>query len=254
MKLINAYRHACVFTLAAVWALLCLVPRAHAQLPNAWQITDSSTATGTPGAQRYYTSTLTTDQRIAATNSTGGFHFTMVSRLVDDLGGPQTMLMAYGLGDKRFLIWLNLNGSSNLTANLDQAGTYALTTGANDATSYHVHEIIYDPATGTARYLFDGQLISNNWSASSFTLPAGEVRWGASAGSGRGQMNFHSVDFAITNSVVFSYDAGTAGNPAIAPDPTNSVPAWILVAGAGTASTNVSPDGVRMLQFRGQRR
>ena len=38
-----------------------------------------------------------------------------------------------------------------------------------------------------------------------------------SRGSGMGRMNFHSATFAVTNSIVASYDAGTHGNPAVAP-------------------------------------
>jgi hypothetical protein len=242
MKLIRPPRFVPSLTRAAAFALLCLVPRAHAQLPNAWQITDSSTAAST---RLYYTFGLSPGLQVAATNSTGGFHFTLNARMVSGLGGPRTMLFAYGLGDKRFIVWFDLDGAGDLTAELEDTTTYTLTTNGTGAAFYHTHEIIYDPATATASYLFDGQVKTTNWPASNFTLPAGLVQWGGSSQQGRGQMNFHSVSFEVTNSVVVTYDAGTSNNPAIAPDPTNSVPAWTLVKEGSTSltsATNLSPD------------
>lgn len=211
-----------------------------APLPNAWQITDNSGATG---STNYYATNLPAALQVAATNSTGGWRYAVTGRFLTNFNDTVTMLMAYGLGNKRFLVWFDLNGSGDLTANLDQAGTYILTTNGAGSALYHTHEIIYNPTNGTARYLFDGQVISNNWPASSFTLAAGEVRWGASAQSGQGKMNFNLVTFEVTNTVVAGYDAGTAGNPPEAPNPTNR--GWARFPAsppANTAVTNISPD------------
>ena len=54
-----------------------------------------------------------------------------------------------------------------------------------------------------------------------------------SSGSGMGRMNFHSATFAVTNSIVASYDAGTHGNPAVAPSPV--MQGWTETTGAGTS-------------------
>ena len=54
-----------------------------------------------------------------------------------------------------------------------------------------------------------------------------------SSGSGMGRMNFRSATFAITNPIVASYDAGTHGNPAVAPSPVAQ--GWTETRGAGTS-------------------
>jgi len=243
MNNVGPPRFVALLALALACASLCLLPQARAQLLNAWQTTDSSTGTG---STLYYTSTLTAGQQIAATNSTGGFHLTVVARMIDRIGNDRaTMLMAYGLGNKRFLIWFDLDGSGDLAASFDDVNTITLTTGGIGATLYHTHEIIYNPDTGTASYLYDGQVKTNNWPAVNHNLPAGEVRWGASAQTGTGRMNFHSVNFDITGlGSVASYDAGTSNNPAVAPNPTNSVPAWTRFMGTGTSAIDISPDVV----------
>jgi len=66
---------------------------------------------------------------------------------------------------------------------------------------------------GAASYLFDGQVKAANWLGSPNDLLAGQVIWGTGSGTGQGRMNFHSATFAVTNSIVASYDAGTHGNP-----------------------------------------
>jgi fibronectin-binding autotransporter adhesin len=227
----------------AIGGALALMPfTSIAQLPNAWQITDSYTTANT---LLYYTNRLNLGQQNAATNGTGGFRMTVVARMVEDLGGPQTMAMAYGMGNKRFLIWWDLDSNGNLTANLDQAGTYTLTTNGTGTALYHSHEIIYNPTNGTARYVFDGQVISNNWSPSSFTLTAGEVHWGASASGGRARMNFHQVRFEITNTIVALYNAGTAGNSVTNP----ATQGWTLVPAipvVGTSNNAISADAVTL--------
>ncbi len=55
----------------------------------------------------------------------------------------------------------------------------------------------------------------------------------APSGTGQGRMNFHSATFAVTNSIVASYDAGTHGNPAVAPSPVTQ--GWTETTGAGTS-------------------
>ena len=52
-----------------------------------------------------------------------------------------------------------------------------------------------------------------NWLGQSQRLDGRAVIWGSGSGSGVGRMNFHSATFAVTNSIVASYDAaGTHGN------------------------------------------
>jgi len=44
---------------------------------------------------------------------------------------------------------------------------------------------------------------------------------------------FISATFAVTNSIVASYDAGTHGNPAVTPSPVTQ--GWTETTGAGTS-------------------
>ena len=54
-----------------------------------------------------------------------------------------------------------------------------------------------------------------------------------------GRMNFHSATFAVTNSIVASYDAGTHGNPAVAPSP-------VMQAETTGAGTSVGGDPLQV--------
>jgi hypothetical protein len=206
-----------------------------AALPNAWQITDNSSDTG---STFYYFTNLPVAQQIAATNVTGGFRFSVNARFVTDFNDTETMTMFYGLGTNRFLIWWDLDSNDNLTARLEGGGTYVLTTNGTGSALYHTHEIIYDAANGTASYVVDGEVKTNNWHRSTGGSAAGQVAWGAGSSAGQGQMNFNRVTFEITGTVVADYDAEM--EPTLATDPrtlgwTNSPPS--------TTSTNgVSPD------------
>ncbi len=209
-------------------------------LPNAWQVDDESTASFLS-----YTNDLSPDLQVAATNATGGFDYVINARLVSGSSSAKTMAMAYGLGTNRFLIWFSTNIDGDLTADLDGTATFTLTTNGTGAALYHYHEILYNPATAQASYLFDGRVMTTNWVPSTNSLNSGEIFWGAGDPSGTGTMNFHTVIFSITNAVVAAYDAGTNGNPPTAPDP--ALTNWISDPGvppADTAVTNISPDAV----------
>jgi hypothetical protein len=90
-----------------------------APLPNAWQITDSL---ATCGALNYATN-LPSVLQTAATNRNGCFNYSANARFVTDFGGAKALFMAYGLGNRRFLIWWELNGSGDLTAELEGGPT-----------------------------------------------------------------------------------------------------------------------------------
>lgn len=206
-----------------------------APLPNAWQINDDSAS----GSLNYRTN-LTSAHLIASTNSTGGFQFAVNARFVTEFDS-KTMTMTYGLGTRRFLIWFELNGNGDLTAELEGGPTYTITTNGTGTARYHTHEIIYNPTSATASYIVDGQVKTNGWTNSAVSFAAGQVYWGSGSSAGQAAMNFHTVSFSITGGgTVASYDAGTNGNPAIAPDPVTL--GWTLSQGAGTTATHVSPD------------
>jgi len=213
-----------------------------AQLPNAWQITDHSIATG---STNFYAFNLDAPSQTAATNA--GFDFSVNARFVANFSGSHAMAMIYGLGANRFLVWWNLNASNDLTAQLEGGLTYTLTTNGTGTALYHTHEIVY--TNGAASFLFDGKVLTNNWPPSGNSWTAGQVVWGSVSSGGEGQMNFHSVNFTVAGlGTVASYDAGTA--PDLAQDPTNVSFGWThapAVLLTGTAVTNVSPDTAESL-------
>ena len=233
----NLYRIIFPIALAAITQHALADP-----LPNAWAVLDISDVSGSTYT---YSRVLDNTQRVAATNSTGGFRLSLDARMrIEGAAGTQSMLLVYGLGSSRFLIWLNLDGGNNLTAQVEGYGDVVVVDSGLGTAAYHTHEMVYDGTSGTAMYLFDGQVVVSNWTGSAIAYTAGEVAWGAGSSSGTGGMNVHAVEFAITNSVVFAYDAGTENNPATAPNPQTQ--GWVGVqgAGGGTVAVDVSPDAV----------
>jgi hypothetical protein len=225
-------------------AVFLIALSAYAQLPNAWQITDS---TNTAGGSLNFTNLLPAGVSQQATN---GFTFSVNSRFVTDYAsGSSTMLMLYSDGSKRWeVLWSLTNGdlASFLITNVNpvQGLRFVVTTNGSGTALYHTHQIIY--TNGTASYLVDGQPLTTNWAGGTASgLPAGEIIWGAGSSSGRGQMNFHSISFIVTNGAVAGYDAGNEGIPAIAPDSAGL--GWTLSPPsppAGTSTNAISPDTV----------
>jgi len=211
---------------------------------NAWQIKDNS---GASGSTLTYAKNLTGPQQSAATNLTGGWQYSVHARFGNDFADPESLSMIYGQGNKRFIIWFDLDSNGDLTARLEGGLTYTLSTNGTGAALYHTHEIIYNPTNGTARYVVDGVFKTNNWPGSASAYPAGQVAWGAGSSSGQGEMNFHTVTFQITGlGTVATYDAGTAGNPVEASNPTSQ--GWTRLAGTTTIPEGpLSPDGESFL-------
>ena len=232
----------------AIAALLCVVftAKVRAQLPNAWQINDNSTASGSYFA--YFTN-LNTEQFDGAT--TNGWRFTITSRLLTDYGGANgSIYFIYGNGTRRYGINLLLNAGSQLIVTPLGGSAITLTTAAGAGTNYHNHQLVYDPATGNVTYRFDGTP-KVTWSGQASSGQSHEVVWGSDSSSDRGEMNFNRVDFEVFGQgVVATYDAGFAGNPAVAPDPLAQ--GWALSGSTSLVSAGpVSPDGVGLTQLFG---
>ena len=197
--------------LLLVLGYLSLASPALAALPNAWQIRDESAEARSTLS---FGNNLTSTQHVAATNPAGGgFIYSVRARLVADRG-EQTMVMAYGLGDRRFQLGFDLNEHGDLVTALQGGSSYTLTRGGTGTNLYHTHSIEFNPTNGTATYLLDGVPIVNNWTGSVAAMVAGQVYWGAGRSPGQGIMNFHQITFEVKGfGVVASYDSVTAGNP-----------------------------------------
>lgn len=230
-----------LFSLLALLLTWAAAPARAAVLPNAWQIADVSTASGILN----YPNALTAAQRVAATNN--GWHFTVVSRLVAGSGNTApAQVMIYGNGVRRFFAVWDPNAAGQLTAALggSPSTTNVLASGAA-VTNYHRHELVYDPVTANGTYLFDGTPI-RTWLGEAQSAQNGVALWGAAASAFKRTMNYHQVQFAINGlGTVSEYDAGVAGSPTIAPDPTNQG-GGLTWSAPSTTLTNfpVSPDGV----------
>jgi microcystin-dependent protein len=207
-----------------------------AQQPNAWQINDNS---GFPGVTQYVTNL--TAKQVAAANA-NGWRMSLLSRIEADVSNPASHAMAFGDGTRRFYIYFDLDGAGNLTAQLlsSSNATYTMTLPAPDVTKYHLHEMIYDPATSFATYRFDGKVIAA-WAGNVSTLQSNQVMWGADSSSGMGTMDYHRVEFDINGQgPIAVYDAGFQGAPPTAPSPTNQ--GWARVVSGFPNEIARSPD------------
>lgn len=209
-----------------------------AQLPNAWQINDNTTSSGVI----QYQTNLTAAQVSSA--MTNGWRYDLHCRMISDSGSAAAHGMAFGDGVRRFYIFFDLNGAGELTAQLLGDNTYTLTNNpAWVATNYHWHQMTYDPVTSNATYRVDNVVIAS-WPGQVSVGQSNQVMWGANASAGRGVMNYHRAEFEVLGQgVIASYQAGFAGNPTIAPAPTNQ--AWTrFTAGVALPESHVSPDTV----------
>lgn len=206
-------------------------------LPNAWKISDNSTVAG---SLLNYSVQLTEAQKVDAVAK--GWSFRVESRLVDDFNGAVSMFMAFGHGDVRFVLGWDHDANGELVASLSDANgaarTHVLTSGGVGATSYHVHELDYDPATKKCVYIYDGK-ITDTWSGHISGAQNGQVVWGGVSSAGAGEMNFHKAEFAVdTVGTLAKYDAGAQGGPAAAPSPVTQ--GWTQL-GTLSATVTVSP-------------
>ena len=216
-------------------------------LPNAWQIADVLSASGSGVLS--YTNTVTAVQRTAATNS--GWHYTVVSPLLaGSEGDGPAHFMIYGNGVRCHGAGWDINASGQLAATLD-AGVSPfvthLTTAGAAATNYHRHELSYHPVSGQGQYRFDGPLI-RTWPGEVLNAQNGQVWWGANSSLGMGRMNYHQVKFAVSGlGTVAEYLAGFQGSPATAPKPANQGWGVALPATVGAATNApVSPDALAL--------
>ncbi len=206
-----------------------------AQLPNAWQIADTTTSSGL----LQYQTNLTVAQ-VTAT-STNGWRYSVISRMISGSGGTAAQSMAFGDGTRRFYVYFDLDASGQLTGQLLGDSTYVLASAFSATNSYLRHDLTYSPVTSNVTYRVDGVTIAT-WSGQISAGQANQVMWGANASAGRGVMNYHHAEFEILGlGVIASYHAGYAGSPVTVPDPTSQ--GWTrFTSGVALAEAAVSPD------------
>jgi hypothetical protein len=153
------------------------------------------------------------------------------------------LFFAYGDGNTRFLVYLDLDANSDLIAFSTALATetYLLTTNRTGSASYHDHELSLNPTNHVVTYRFDGQTIAS-WPGEPTTLQG--VYWGGGSTKGQGSLNCHRAQFLILNTdqILAQYDAGTEDAPVEAPSPRSQ--GWTETTPSSPRQTvgGVSPD------------
>lgn len=156
---------------------------------NAWVVTDNSQA----GSQFVsYSRTLDSAQKELLTNSV--WHLSTQLRMVDDFGDSKSVILQYGDGTTRFLLFFDLDSNGDLVIETVGSGgeSYTLTQNATGSAAFHRVSLIHDPATGKTAIIVDGvRLDTGNWTGQANTFSG--IQWGTGSSGGRGQAAFHSV-------------------------------------------------------------
>ena len=155
---------------------------------NAWNITDSTTASGTPnyGMLVGQAASLNLQQ-------SNGWRIVIRNRLVDNFGGTAAdqVILYYNPGVRYGLFW-GMDGSGNLFVNPVGASTYTVT---SDALSYHTNMMVYNPATKAVAVYFDGRLLVDNYAGQ--VLAGTGMTFGSASSAGKGSMNYNLVQLDV---------------------------------------------------------
>ena len=161
---------------------------------NAWRMLDDTTA----GSQFAYWSKALTSTQLG--NAAGfGWRLSANLRVVDPVGlngGSASTVLLYGdNAGKRWILFFDIDASGNLTVQLAGMTTITVATGAS-ATAYHLHEMVYDPATATVEYFVDGVSKFTGYAGTTGTYNG--VQWGNGSSGGRGDGYWNSVALTIS--------------------------------------------------------
>ena len=170
---------------------------------NAWNITDSTTASGTPNY-----SMLVGQAASLNLQQSNGWRIVIRSRLVDNFGGTAAdqVILYYNPGFRYGLFW-GMDGLGNLFVNPVGASTYTVT---SDALSYHTNMMVYNPATKAVACYFDGRLLVDNYAGQA--LAGSGLTFGSASSAGKGSMNYNLVQLDVvgaTRPVVLQNPAST---------------------------------------------
>ena len=159
---------------------------------NAWRMRDVSTRSG-----QYITWNRTLNSEQLGTAMANGWTLAARLREVNPSGNTRrSVAMRFGNGSKFWQVFLMTNSSNQLVAYLFGSSEVTVTLTGVDPAEYHEHQLIYDPAAGTAAYYVDGQLWRSGISGYSSTALSG-VQWGTSSGSGKGDGYWNQVSLVI---------------------------------------------------------
>ncbi len=210
---------------------------------NAWNTSDQTSTLGV--FYQYHRDFTGAEQQSAATE---GWTLSIRARMVDDFGGTKSCFVDFAdANGMRFLLFFALDSNHDLVVSPEGLSPINLTTNGLGWAAYHLYEITFDPTTATADFYVDHvKMNASPWSPTPVSGLNG-VRFGNGSSAGTGAMNWNLVQFKTSQSdqVLASYDAGTAADTDVAPDPETQ--GWVFFpgnAGSGASKGPVSPDGL----------
>lgn len=173
-----------------------LSPDPQSAAHNAWRVLDNTNASG---KLIFFRREPNPEQ---VTNSQwAGFKMSSLLRIADPVAtnaGTMSVYFSFGVTNfnRRFLLYLDVDTNGFLTAIPQAIATNAVivTDDPDAALAYHNYEIIFDPATRTATYLADGNVLLSNLPP--ITAPNASTHgavWGVGSSGGRGDGYFNQV-------------------------------------------------------------
>jgi hypothetical protein len=159
---------------------------------NAWNVSDASTGSGLSAT---YSHPL--DAAVRASASANGWEFTVVSRMVTNFSGTASAFIQFGDTNPQHRFLINIGYFSGGPMSMQLVGTNGGTFAFSGSTNYHTHKIVYSPATGTANYYVDWQLVRSGWTGDFSPGTIDGPAFGANSDSGKGSINFHRVEFGV---------------------------------------------------------
>lgn len=158
---------------------------------HAWQVTDQTTA-----ASQFiqYNLPLTPEQQAVLTSNP--WVMTIRSRFSEDFASSFAVMSQFGTAaGNRFLLWFDVNETLDLTLRPQGAADLVLTSGSVGTAAYHLHQVVYNPATTNADYYFDGERILTGWAGDVSVFAYSGIQWGTGSSANQGSMNFNLVEF-----------------------------------------------------------
>jgi hypothetical protein len=206
---------------------------------NAWQVRDASVVFNDFAI---YTVPIATNLEDNARQS--GWVYTVRGRFAENFSAPVAMFaIYYDYQMNRYALNFNVNGNNDLVVGTDFA-SYTVTSDGSGM-NYHLHQFVFDPATSTSSYYFDGTLIVSGIPKSSVASSVAQLMFGAASSLGEGTMNYNLVQLSAVNGPLLSIAANGVninvsyrgilqaatqlGNPTV----------WTSVATNASSGTNV---------------
>lgn len=164
---------------------------------HAWQIRDASIANLHFAT---YSQQLATNLQDNARQF--GWVLTVRGRLAENFGAAGALFTIYeDYNFNRYGLSFNVDGLNDLVVGTSTTAGFANHTVTSDGSglNYHLHQVVYNPATATAAYYFDGNLIVPGFPVSNPAGSLAELMWGAKSSAGQGSMNYNLVELSAVD-------------------------------------------------------